>query len=424
MKVCVFEDSKVSNLSPINNLRHTSEIICGAFTILEKINNFLPNKLKVSALHCRQNLSSYLKEKFPDLEINEFEKEDYLFLNSRVLFSKDALKRIISLTNTDKNTAMLSGDNVIAFHITYNYKPGLIKEIQNNLISESLVKNADLYTYPLSEEDNVNIINYPWDFINYHDKEIRNDLSFLLKKKKQTSGKFKRVDFIKKKKIIVSRKSKISPKVVLNADKGIIFISDGTIIEPFTYIEGPVFIGKNSTIKSGTKIYGPVRIGSNCKISGEITSSIIHSYVNKQHLGFLGHSYICDWVNLGAGTITSNLKNNYSNITVKLDKVDIDTNSIFLGSIIGDHTKTGINTMLNTGSIIGISSNLYGDGFHNKLIKSFSWMDAGSKQESIYDIEKALNTARLSMARRNEEMNESYEKLFKETFYNRDKNSI
>jgi hypothetical protein len=161
-----------------------------------------------------------------------------------------------------------------------------------------------------------------------------------------------------------------------------------------------------------------VRIGCHSKISGEITKSILHWYVNKQHLGFLGHSYLCEWVNLGAGTTTSNLKNNYSEITLDINNQKVNTDSIFLGSIVGDHTKTGIQTMLNTGSMIGVSANLYGAGFHNKQVKSFSWADASTGKNTIYDYDKALNTAKISMKRRDLEMTEEYENMFKHVYSN------
>ncbi|HEY3252087.1 MAG TPA: hypothetical protein VGK25_13335, partial [Ignavibacteria bacterium] len=192
----------------------------------------------------------------------------------------------------------------------------------------------------------------------------------------------------------------------------------------FCYIKGPAYIGNNCTIKSGTTMYGPVRIGDHCKVSGEITNSILHSYVNKQHLGFLGHSYLCEWVNLGAGTTTSNLKNNYSEITLTIGNKQVKTHSIFLGSIIGDHTKTGIQTMLNTGSLIGISCNLYGSGFHKKIINSFSWADSSTGENVSYDFDKAIHTARVSMKRRNIEMSKAYRVMLKYIFENKDEQSL
>src|SRR5205085_2824186 len=156
-------------------------------------------------------------------------------------------------------------------------------------------------------------------------------------------------------------------------------------------------------------------------VSGEITNAIIHSHVNKQHLGFLGHSYLCEWVNLGAGTTTSNLKNNYAKISINTGGKQVNTNSIFLGSIIGDHTKTGIQTMMNTGSLVGISCNVYGSGYHRNLIKSFTWDNASNDSSISYMLEKAISTGKISMSRRGIDMSDAYEKAFRYIFDNKDK---
>lgn len=207
------------------------------------------------------------------------------------------------------------------------------------------------------------------------------------------------------------------PYTVFDASDGKIFINDEVLIEPFTYIKGPVYIGKKSIIKAGTKLYGPVSIGYNSRIAGEVSGTIFHSFVNKQHDGFIGNSYISEFVNLGADTVTSNLKNNYSLIKTRFNKNSIQhqTGLTFLGSIIGDHTKTGINTMLNTGSIIGIFALIAGGGFPDKFIDSFTWYIQG-KQPSRYKIDEALQTAKIVMERRQVDLIQSYEKLIRNVY--------
>jgi UDP-N-acetylglucosamine diphosphorylase/glucosamine-1-phosphate N-acetyltransferase len=243
------------------------------------------------------------------------------------------------------------------------------------------------------------------------------DLGYFLNKKenKDLNRIKERETFIEYKKIFAGKNVKILPGVVLDASEGRIVIEENTVIEPFTYIKGPVYIGKNSLIKSGTKIYGPCVIGEFSKVAGEIAESVFHSYVNKQHDGFVGHSYICPFVNLGADTVTSDLKNNYSKVGIKLSGENIDTGMQLLGSIIGDHSKTSINTMLNTGSMIGIFANIFGGGFPSKEIASFSWNEAG-KQSEKYDIDKAIETARIVMSRRGLKMSEAYENLVRGYF--------
>jgi UDP-N-acetylglucosamine diphosphorylase/glucosamine-1-phosphate N-acetyltransferase len=158
-----------------------------------------------------------------------------------------------------------------------------------------------------------------------------------------------------------------------------------------------------------------VSIGKVCKVGGEVEDMIMMDYSNKQHAGFIGHSYLGSWVNLGADTNCSDLKNNYSQVKIKLSSGEVDTGMQFLGVLVGDHTKTAINTMFNTGTVAGFSSNIFGAGFPDKYIPSFSWggSDAGFIE---YDPEKSIKTAKIVTARRNVPFTASDEKLFKNIF--------
>lgn len=420
MNICIFEDAQVTNLTPVNDLRHSSELICGVFSLLEKTADFFPHKKYRLTLHVRKHLEQYCREKFPDCRINTLYSGDTLFLNSRVIYSRNFIEGIMLNLNDFKNTAFLNNKTITAFYCTADKIKSAEKIIEsrtgNNLVGLRDIKKLKLKEIQIDELDldtaeELFFIDFPSDLVLYLETEITNDLQLLFKIAKHTNSSKYKAQLINKKGIYISQSCNINQNTVLDASNGNIFIAKGVTIEPFSYISGPVYIGPNSTVRAGSKLYGPLRIGASCKVSGEITSSIIHSYFNKQHHGFLGHSYLCEWVNLGAGTTTSNLKNNYSVITLKLKSKTINTGSIFLGSIIGDHTKTGINTMLNTGTIIGISSNLFGGGFHSKNIPPFSWADAQSGTIVKYDINKALKTAKISMKRRNVQMSDTYEKM-------------
>jgi UDP-N-acetylglucosamine diphosphorylase/glucosamine-1-phosphate N-acetyltransferase len=157
----------------------------------------------------------------------------------------------------------------------------------------------------------------------------------------------------------------------LDASKGLIVIDDNAEIMHNTVVIGPCYIGKNTKIKIGAKIYPNCSFGDFCKIGGEIEHSVFQNYSNKQHDGFIGNSFIGEWVNLGAGTNNSDLKNNYSSVSIKLSNKTIPTNRLFLGCCIGDHSKTAINTSLNTGSIIGFCSNIHLTGLTPKFIGSY-----------------------------------------------------
>ena len=189
---------------------------------------------------------------------------------------------------------------------------------------------------------------------------------------------------------------------------GNVFISPDVVIEPPVFIKGPAYIGRGCVL-SGARIYSSY-IGDVCKIGGEVESSIFHGYVNKHHKGFIGHSYIGEWVNLGALTTNSDLKNNYSHVRFPSVHGIVDTGSIKIGAFIGDHTKTGIGTLINTGSYIGIFSNIWGGYLIDKFIPSFRW---GKER---YYIDKALKTAERVMNRRGEILSDAYIALIKHIF--------
>ena len=199
--------------------------------------------------------------------------------------------------------------------------------------------------------------------------------------------------------------------VIINNDNGPVIIDDSATIQPFSVLNGPLFIGKNCLIKSHSTIANSI-INHDCKVSGEIHSSIFHPYSNKAHEGFLGHSFIGSWVNLGAGTTTSNLKNNYSNVSVKWDGDLVDTGSIFFGSVIGDHVKTAIGTNLNTGTVIGMGSNVVSQSFPQRYIHPFSLYYKGKVTKISFD--DFCETAQKAMSRR--ELSLSTEE--KDWFYN------
>lgn len=395
MNICIFEDFLISNLSPVNYLRHTSESLCGVYTLHERLLNSLSGKIKLT-IHSRKYIADYCREKFPKAAVNSLSESEYVFFNSRVIFSKENVKKVLAHFKKNKNTAYIQDKTIVAFHLSEDKSLQYAEVV--NAEDDNLVTLADIEWLGLKKIDTTGfkIINFASDLVLYNEVQLHEDLKSLVKGKK---------------KLHVSSKNKAAKNVVFDTSHGAIYIGKNTIIEPFTYIQGPVYIGDNCTVRAGAQIYGPVRIGDWCKVSGEITFSLMHSYVNKQHYGFLGHSYICEWVNLGAGTTTSNLKNNYSKIAINLNGQNYNTGSIFLGSIIGDHTKTGIQSMLNTGTLCGISNNLYGSGYQNKLLKSFTWNNASNSEAINYNIIKAIQTAKISMSRRKVNMSAAYENM-------------
>ena len=203
--------------------------------------------------------------------------------------------------------------------------------------------------------------------------------------------------------------------VIINDSNGPVVIDDTATIEPFTVLNGPLFIGKNTLVKSHSTISNSI-INHDCKVSGEIHSCIFQPYSNKAHDGFLGHSFIGSWANLGAGTTTSNLKNNYSSISVKWDGKLIDTESIFFGSIIGEHVKTAIGTNLNTGTVIELGCNIVSQSFPPRHIAAFSLFYKNKSMKIQFD--NFCDTAEKAMQRRNRSLSSSDKSVLKSIYKN------
>ncbi len=201
----------------------------------------------------------------------------------------------------------------------------------------------------------------------------------------------------------------LSPAVVFDTRKGPIVIDDNVTILPQVVLMGPCSIGAHTTIKSGAKIYPSVVIGEWCKVGGEVENSIIHAYSNKQHEGFLGHSFLSEWVNIGADSNTSDLKNTYGPIRMQRRGIAVDTDRIFLGLMCGDHSKCGINTMFNTGTTVGIHANIFGAGYTPAEIASYTW--GGVSEMRAFPLKKALSVAKTVMARRNKTLVSAEEEL-------------
>ncbi|HEX2787395.1 MAG TPA: putative sugar nucleotidyl transferase [Ignavibacteria bacterium] len=411
MRICLFEDSSVKNLFPLTCLRASFNVKCGVYTSFERIKLFIPKKTKIDFL-CRSEIADITRETYSGFNVNQLSNDDYLFINGKAHFDKDVYKKIDKAL--DDNFFIADNNKVLFARISKDKIENLINNLSiNNFILTpetflnsgiSTISDSPLHHFTISQ------LNYPWDTIKHFEHFVQPDLETLLKIFPKTTKTPKKVDFINPKNIRIGKKVKFSPNVVLDASEGSIIIDDNTNIESFVYIKGPVYIGKNCLLKSGLKLYGPSYIGEMCKIAGEIGESIFDSYVNKQHEGFVGHSYVSPFVNLGADTVTSDLKNNYSKLKLNFNGELIDTGMQFLGTIFGDHTKTGINTMLNTGTITGIFANIFGGGFPAKEIPSFSWYETG-KENVKYDLDKGLETAKTVMYRRKVEMSSAYEDL-------------
>ncbi|MDX9925049.1 MAG: putative sugar nucleotidyl transferase [Ignavibacteriaceae bacterium] len=398
----IFEDVKYKNLLPLVYLRPVFDLRTGVFSLADKI------KLSFQGYSLFYSAREYLMDNFerftPDSDSSEI-----LFINGRLLISESVKDRIAEL---NIGNGFSFGDTLIAAKIDSKTFEQINKD-QEGLF--------DFSSFELKlDQIECTLIEYPWDLINNNMTEIGNDFNKLNRNAEYpeiSDGVF----LINKEKIFIGENCRISPTVVIDATDGPVIIGSNVTIMPHSAIQGPAYIGAFSTIKMHSAFYHGTNIGIWCKVGGEIENSILQSYSNKQHDGFLGHSYLGSWVNIGASTNGSDLKNNYTNVSVNIDNVPIDTKTTFFGAIIGDHSKTAINTMINTGTNIGVSCNLFGADFPPKYIPSFSWANSGILVE--YKLNKAIEVAKIVMSRRNVEFTESdrikFEKVFELTKHER-----
>lgn len=369
MNVILFDDHGRTNLLPLTFTRPCSELKVGIQTITEKWQRTL--SLNVSFI-----TQDYLSAKYP----TKFSK-DNLYINGRVLPNENLITQIKKLSIGE---CLMNDKEIIAIRSNHQFKN--YKELQETNLTTN------------SSEVDCTKIAFVYDIFKFNGSEIIQDYAQLTKGK--TSYKLSSTNTVIGDEIFIEEGVN-AEAAVFNCTHGPIYLGKGSTVMEGSLIKGPFSLGEYSTVKMGAKIYGDTSIGPNCKVGGEISNSVFLKNSNKGHDGFLGNSVIGEWCNLGADTNSSNLKNNYAN--VKLWNYNkqrfIDTGLQFCGLIMGDHSKCGINTMFNTGTIVGVSANIFGSNFPRNYIPSFTW--GGSAGFATYQTDKAFQTAIKVLERRN-----------------------
>jgi UDP-N-acetylglucosamine diphosphorylase/glucosamine-1-phosphate N-acetyltransferase len=358
MNVILFDNNRV-NYYPLSFTRPIAYFRVGIFTIKEKWEQYYKS---VSV-----KTEDYLSSKFA-LKV----QKDNLWIDARIFPSQ-----------------------------------ALITELNSLRIGEALAKNGTIFAFRNSAftRDKLNIIDSNasfnsienlWDIFLDNDREINSDFEFLAKRKSQTLN---QSNTLIGDKIFIEKGAKVSCSI-LNTENGPIYIGKDAEIMEGSLVRGPFAMLNNSVLKMGSKIYGATTLGPFCKVGGEVSNAVFFGYSSKAHDGFLGNSVIGEWCNLGADTNNSNLKNDYAE--VKLWNYETEsfknTGLQFCGLIMGDHTKCGINTMFNTGTVVGVSANIFGSGFPRNFIPSFSW--GGASGFSVYKLAKVFDVVEKVFARR------------------------
>ena len=382
MNYILFDGSVRNQLLPFTFTRPVADIRIGILTIREK----WEKRLGFTTTTVTED---YLSEKFPMVEM-----ERNILINASVLPTENLVRIVESLT---ENQAVFIGDEPLAFYTTEG-------------------QEVDFETFEVIEYSYNDILRVQntWDIFKLNGEAIQQDFELLTEGKTTQAIPEMTISF-NKEQIFIEEGAKL-PLCSLNAENGPIYIGKNAEIMEGSMIRGPFALCDYATVKMSAKIYGATTIGPHSKVGGEISNCVIFGYSNKGHDGFLGNSVLGEWCNLGADTNNSNLKNNYAEVRLWDYETEgfAKTGLQFCGLMMGDHSKCGINTMFNTGTVVGVSANIFGSGFPRNFIPSFSW--GGSAGMTTYKTNKAFEVAKVVMSRRDIEFTEKEANILEHVF--------
>lgn len=411
MNIIVFEDELWSNFAALTQARPAFELRCGAFTTRERAGATagLPGPTGGTAMGmARPHLMSHFG---PQEGMAAFLQvgEPVVLVNGRAL----DLAWLPPLLNESINTVYLADDTLLGAHISPALASAVLYFLQIQAAADA---RDELLRFAHAREIGPNapplLARYPWDLIAHCGEQLVRDLPLLQARLPLYTADHPQV-VVRGEHVYVAADARLDGPLVLDARDGPVYIDQGAHIEPFSFIQGPCYIGAGSLIASA-RIRGETSIGPICRVGGEVEASIIQGYSNKHHDGFLGHSWLGEWVNIGAMTTNSDLKNNYGPIRVNLEGLgQLDSGLIKLGCFLADHAKLGIGLHLTGGTVIGTGSNVFGMHSVPKNVPHFTW---GGDVFREYRIESMINVARTVMGRRKRQLAPTYESVLRAAF--------
>jgi UDP-N-acetylglucosamine diphosphorylase/glucosamine-1-phosphate N-acetyltransferase len=381
----LFDDNAWNTLLPLTFTRPVSEIRIGILTIKEKWEKYFDSPVSFLT-------QEYLSEKYQQIT-----GTDNLYVNGSILPTPHLF---LSIQKLQPNECLKTGNTIIAFSSSE-----LFKKLPDDF--------SDFRIIPFDSESLLKI-DYPWQIFERNGEALRADFELITKGR--TSQPLSKTNQVAGAENIFLEEGAKAEFSIINATSGPVYLGKDAEIMEGCMIRGPLALGEHAVLKMGTKIYGPTTIGPHSKVGGEVNNSVIFGYSSKAHDGFLGNSVLGEWCNLGADTNNSNLKNNYEKVKLwsYVEERFISTGLQFCGLIMGDHSKSGINTMFNTGTVVGVSANIFGDGFPRNFIPSFSW--GGSQGYMVYKPENAFKTANLVYERRGMTLSEPEKRILASIF--------
>lgn len=386
----LFEDDGFRTLLPLSYWRPVYELRTGYRCLREHILSSLPidNPPERVSLFCRPELAALIASR-TELPVNADRRgESVLFVNGRLL-------PIRPMRSGPAPSVQWHDGRPLVIHADARLEELLTPEVLlDPAAATRVLAGVPRHEFCAGHK----VMSYPWDLVHANPEMLQVGWEQAGCPAESNGLICEGVHILNRAAVHVGQGSIIKPGVVLDAEHGPIFIGCNVTISPNTSVEGPCYIGDGTLIQPGSALRDAISIGQRCKVGGELESSILHGFSNKQHDGFLGHSYVAEWVNLAADTVNSDLKNTYGSVRVPINGVEVDSGQMFVGLTIGDHSKTGIGQMFPTGAVVGFGCNIATCEFAPKFVPSFTWLTG--KGAALYEPQPCLEVARRVMSRR------------------------
>jgi UDP-N-acetylglucosamine diphosphorylase/glucosamine-1-phosphate N-acetyltransferase len=401
MRICVFEDGGVSNLEPLALTRPAFDLRCGASTLRERLERALPGP--AAAFLVRPDLAELCRLHHPGRKVNEADwAEELTGRETVVLVNARWLAPAEGLTLPDTGAVGLAGEQT-----AYVVVPA----------AEAVSLSPANVSWQLAEWRRTlparpaggHMIDYPWDLVEHNAAALEGDYRHWWRAGVPEAHGLSITGPVER--CLVAHTARVEPMVHIDTTNGPVLIDRGAVVQAFSRLEGPCYVGADTRVQ-GARIHGGSSLGPQCRIGGEVEASIVHGHSNKAHEGFLGHSYVGEWVNLGAGTQTSDLRTDYRPVRMTVAGRAVDTGLLKVGSFLGDHTKTSLNALFNTGTTVGVFGQLLTAGeLLPREVPSFCRYGRGRLHERS-GLREMFETAAAVMARRGREWTEVHAELF------------
>ncbi len=399
--ICIYEDDSHGWLSPLTDLRPVFDLRCGRFTLIEKLRRLYPKE--PVQLWVRDDLAEVTREVHPDCRVNEPTRKGRLFISGRVILDEP-------IPAKGREAVLLAGDEVVGLRVCAECATALTGTAGD-------AGRAPLFGSGLAQEQvKARVVRHPWDIVEMNAGELARECGRSQKSEgrsqKSEAGRLpKGAELVGPRRLLtVGKGVRVWPGAVISTETGPVMLDAGAVVRPGSYVEGPCYVGPG-TVVDGGRIRPGCSFGPRCRVSGEVEASVFQGHANKSHDGYIGHSYVGEWVNLGALTTNSDLKNTYEPVQVFYPGGPVDTGLLKVGCFFGDHVKTAIGSLFNSGTRVGTGANWFETGLARKTVPEFSWGRHGGWAEEAF-----VENCRTVMARRGVTMPAAYERLLRARF--------